>query len=83
MNDLLTNLEKEEIFNLAYADDLAIVISSNNETGLESKLNKSLEINEGWCKLTSLSISCKKYQIVSIGKSDYKKRVLIGGELVE
>lgn len=63
MDELLYKLEEmesEEIYTTAFADDLAIIISANSRKDLESKSGKAIKILLEWCKDYKLNISVKK-----------------------
>lgn len=60
MNDLLINLTKEKLFNIAYADDLTVIIDGESVKEMKVKMIKTLSIIDCWCKSTGLKLSTSK-----------------------
>lgn len=83
MNDLLINLNSLNIFNLAYADDLIMIIESNYEITVEISIIEALRAIDKWCASTGLSLSTQKSQIVNIGRLNYERKVEINGDQIE
>ena len=66
MNDLLTRLnelENSEI--VAFADDLAVLISSNSKIEIQSQLNKLWSILKEWCSEAELELNMNKTEFVN------------------
>ena len=83
MNNLLNELDKINIFNDAYADDLCIIIEGVSKTNLKIRLQRALRKIDEWCKSSLLSISSNKSQLINIGRMKYKEEVIINKEPVE
>lgn len=63
-NELLESLNKDGIYTIGYADDLAIMISGLFESTLCEKMQKALRVVEEWCHRHSLSVNPNKTELV-------------------
>lgn len=70
MTDLLLNLTKNNIFNIAFADDLAIVLEGRSMNELQKTFEGAVLVIENWCRSAGLRLSVEKSQILNLGKCE-------------
>lgn len=70
MNDMLVNLTKNKILNVAFADDLALIIKANTLKRITKKFGDAINIIEQWCESAGLKLSVEKSQVLDIGKCE-------------
>ena len=75
INSLLLKLEREGIYNQAYADDLALLIPSSSEVYLRCRAQQALNIATEWANINGLQFSEKKTEIVLFS---HKRKFSVG-----
>ena len=83
MNDLLTNLEKSDTDELAYADDLAMIIAGQTKAEVKHRVEQAIDVVENWCQSAKLKISTEKSQLLNVGRLDFDLEILIDKVEVE
>lgn len=69
LNKLLIDLgEIENLKVTAFADDLLLIVKSNNEEDLLNQLRKTMIIVNRWCRSAEIKLNASKTEIISIGK---------------
>lgn len=76
MTDLLLNLTKNKIFNIAFADDLAVVLEARSLKELRKKFETATKVIENWCRGAELKLSAEKSQLLSLGKFSIDQNAL-------
>ena len=68
INPLLYELSQKDIRIQAFADDLAILISGNNQNEVQDKINEICHAAEAWAKTNKMRFSPGKSELMQIGR---------------
>jgi Reverse transcriptase (RNA-dependent DNA polymerase). len=56
----METIENDDIYTIAFADDLLIIINGNSRNEIETKANRALQLITDWCKEHKLTVSINK-----------------------
>ena len=69
-NSILTKLEKvKQAKTTAFADDMTIVLYSNDKRELKNKVNQVIDMVDEWCRRAEITLNREKTEIMSTGKT--------------
>ena len=64
LNSLLKELTKRKIDHVAYADDLALILTGTSQKELQRKLTQAFELIKCWCKEADLAVNEEKTEFL-------------------
>ena len=77
MNSLLIKLDQAKIKNVAFADDLTLVLCEDSEYRLQRKLDEAMKIIEEWCSKAELAINANKTQVMLVKSKKMNNKLKI------
>ena len=64
LNALLNKLNEHKIDHVAYADDLALVLSASTQNVLQEKLSNAFDLIRNWCSEADLAVNEQKTELM-------------------
>ena len=68
MTDLLLNLARNKVFNIAFADDLVVVLETRSVNELQKMFKNKMLLIESWCRIAGLKLRTEKSQTLKLEK---------------
>ena len=64
INEVLKKLTKNHICNVAYADDLAVLLQAKTLKALKKRFKETMQVISGWCERAGLKLSVEKCRVM-------------------